>query len=493
VENDSQNPQIALSDLSAQLDRELADTIFRFEDIQADLNYKQAQTALRELVDQLDLSPPERDGLEAELHSLDFMLDKLDRQVVQIAVFGMVGRGKSSLLNALLGQPIFETGAIHGVTINVQSANWEMTQEAIAGSQQKLTRLSLQGSGNSQIELIDTPGIDEVDGESRERMARQLAKQADLILFVVAGDITKVEFEALSELRKASKPMLLVFNKIDQYPQADRLAIYRKIRDDRVKELLSPEEIVMAAASPLVARAVRQSDGQLTAQLTSAAPQVEELKLKILEILHREGKALVALNTMLYADSVNEQIVQRKMEIRDRAANKLIWNAAMTKAVAIALNPLTVIDVFSGAVIDVALILTLSKLYGISMTQQGAIELLKNIAIGMGGVTASELVAVLSLGSLKSLLGAAAPATGGVSLAPYLSVALAQAGVAGVTSTAIGQVTKAYLVNGATWGPDGPKAVVGRILATLDKDSILSRIKDELRAKLSQRLDTETP
>ncbi|MBD2091357.1 DUF697 domain-containing protein [Microcoleus sp. FACHB-1515] len=485
-------PQTALTDLAAQLDRELADTIFRFEDIQADLNYKQAQTALREMVDRLDLSPPEREGLEAELHSLDFMLDKLDRQVVQIAVFGMVGRGKSSLLNALLGQPIFETGAIHGVTINVQSANWEMTHESIAGSSRKLTRVSLQGSGNSQIELIDTPGIDEVDGESREIMARSLAKQADLILFVVAGDMTKVEFEALSELRKASKPMLLVFNKIDQYPQADREAIYQKIRDDRVKELLSPDEIVMAAASPLVARAVRKADGTMTAQLTPALPQVEDLKLKILEILHREGKSLVALNTMLYADDVNEQIVQRKMEIRDRAANKLIGNAAITKAVTVALNPLTVIDVFSGAVIDIALILTLSKLYGISMTQQGAIELLKNIAFGMGGVTASELVAVFSLGSLKSLLGAAAPATGGVSLAPYLSVALAQAGVAGVTSTAIGQVTKAYLANGATWGPDGPKAVVSQILATLDKDSILSRIKDELRAKLSQRWDGES-
>ena len=484
-------PQTALTDLAAQLDRELADTIFRFEDIQADLNYKQAKTALREMVNQLDLSPQEREGLETELHSLDFMLDKLDRQVVQIAVFGMVGRGKSSLLNALLGQPIFETGAIHGVTINVQSANWEMTQEAIAGSSRKLTRVSLQGSGNSQIELIDTPGIDEVDGESREIMARSLAKQADLILFVVAGDMTKVEFEALSELRKASKPMLLVFNKIDQYPQADRVAIYQKIRDDRVKELLSPDEIVMAAASPLIARAVR-TDGKVVAQLSPGTPQVEELKLKILEILHREGKSLVALNTMLYADDVNEQIVQRKMEIRDRAANKLIGNAAITKAVTVALNPLTVIDVFSGAIIDIALILTLSKLYGISMTQQGAIELLKNIAIGMGGVTVSELVAVFSLGSLKSFLGAAAPATGGVSLAPYLSVALAQAGVAGVTSTAIGQVTKAYLANGATWGPDGPKAVVSQILATLDKDSILSRIKDELRAKLSQRWEGES-
>ena len=44
-------------------------------------------------------------------------------------------------------------------------------------------------------------------------------------------------------------------------------------------------------------------------QLRTGNAQVEELKLKILEILHREGKALVALNTMLYADTVNEQLV----------------------------------------------------------------------------------------------------------------------------------------------------------------------------------------
>ena len=57
----------------------------------------------------------------------------------------------------------------------------------------------------SQVELIDTPGIDEVDGETRELLARRVAKQADLILFVVAGDITKVEYAALSQLREAGK------------------------------------------------------------------------------------------------------------------------------------------------------------------------------------------------------------------------------------------------------------------------------------------------
>ncbi|MFM7787033.1 MAG: YcjF family protein, partial [Microcystis panniformis] len=91
------------------------------------------------------------------------------------------------------------------------------------------------------------------------------------------------------------------------------------------------------------------------------------LKLKILEILEREGKSLVALNSMLYADEVNEQIVARKMAIRDRGANQLIQKAVMIKASAIALNPVTVLDLLTGAVIDLAMILALSRLYGIEL------------------------------------------------------------------------------------------------------------------------------
>jgi GTPase len=178
-------------------------------------------------------------------------------------------------------------------------------------------------------------------------------------------------------------------------------------------------------------------------------------------------------------------LVQRKMEIRDDAANRIIWNGVMTKAVAIALNPVTVIDLLSGAVIDVVMILTLSKVYGIAMTEAGAVELLQKIAISMGGITAGELVANFGLSSLKGLLGLATPATGGLALGPYLSVAVTQAAIGGVSCYGIGQVTKAYLANGASWGDDGPKAVVSKILSSLDEDSILNRIKDELRAKLN--------
>ncbi|BAU64033.1 hypothetical protein STA3757_14020 [Stanieria sp. NIES-3757] len=464
---------------------ELELALLSFQEITTEINYKKAQNSLRDLIRNLDLTDREQAGLESDLSRLTEMLDKLEHSLVQIAAFGMVGRGKSSVLNALLGQEIFTAGPLHGVTNKIDSANWQLTPEKLANTEENLQTLTIStGIGKSKIQLIDTPGIDEVNGEAREALACDLAKQVDLILFVIAGDLTQVEYNALSRLREAGKPILLVFNKIDQYPEADRLAIYQKIRDERVKQLLSPEEIVMVAASPLESQAIRQADGRLKVQRHRQQPQIDSLKLKILEILNREGKSLIALNSMLFADEVNEQILQRKLEIREEAANRLIQKGVMFKAVAIALNPVTAIDLFTGAVIDIAIIIALSRLYGIPMTQTGAIALLRKIALSMGGIGASELLATLGLSSLKGMLGLSVPLTGGLSLAPYLSIAIAQAGVAGVSSYAIGQITKTYLANGASWGPDGPKAVVKNILDSLDEESILNRIKSELQAKL---------
>jgi len=478
-------PNAPQPDLPTELDQVIAE----FEETQSTLAYTEAKSALQSLLDRLDLTPREAAGLQQEMQRLTGLLQKLDQGVIQIAVFGLVGRGKSSILNALVGTPVFETGAIHGVTQQVERTRWSVDQEAV-GNDQSIWRVSLRGVGQSRIELLDTPGLDEVNGQAREQLAKQVAAEADLILFVIAGDITRVEYDALVQLRQASKPMLLVFNKADQYPEADRQAIYTALKDQRLRDLISPDEIVMTAADPLVAIATRQPDGRLKPTLHRGQPQVEELKLKILDILHREGLSLVALNTLLYADEVNEAILAKKLQIRDQAANDVIWNSVMTKAIAVALNPITVLDVLTGAIIDVAMILTLSRLYGLPMTEAGAVGLLKTIALELGGLSASELLVTLGLSSLKGILGASAPATGGLSLAPYTSVAVTQAAVVGVATFGIGQVTKGYLANGAKWGPQGPKVAVNTILDSLDEASILNRIKAELAAKLSVQRQT---
>ena len=464
---------------------ELEQVILDFEDLQSELAYDQAKGTLQSLLDRLNLTPREASGLQPEVQRLGTLLEKLDQAVIHIAVFGLVGRGKSSVLNALVGTTVFETGPTHGVTQQVQRAQWAVNQETFTADH-PIWRVSLQGTGQSRIELIDTPGLDEVEGQERELLAKQIAGTADLILFVIAGDITRVEYDALVQLRQASKPILLVFNKADQYPEADRHAIYTTLKDRRLQELISPDEIVMTAAAPLVAVATPQADGRQKPIIQRGSPQVEALKLKILEVLHREGLSLVALNTLLYADELNETILAKKLHIRDQAANEMIWNSVMTKAIAVALNPVTVIDVLTGAIVDVVMILTLSRLYGLPMTQADAVKLFKTIAIELGGLSVSELLVTFGLSSLKGLLGVSAPATAGLSLAPYASVAVTQAAVVGVATYSIGQVTKDYLANGAKWGPQGPKSAVSTLLDTLDEASILNRIKAELAAKLDR-------
>ena len=455
---------------------DLTETIDSFQSIQSERNYRRATDTIREILANLDLSQREEYGLRLEIDELNMMLAKLDRAVFQVAVFGMVGRGKSSLLNALIGANIFETGALHGVTRERQQVVWEIDNWQDEFDLDKDTPASL----HEIVEFIDTPGIDEVEGKERQALAEYIARQVDLILFTIAGDITDLELQTLSTLRAAGKPILLVFNKVDRYPDADKLAIYAKICDERVREILSPNEIIMVAAAPVMISAAAREDGTMGIDYHSGIPQVGELKRRIVEILQCEGKSLAALNAMLAADRIQQQLTSRKMDSRGAAANDIIWQSVMTKSIAIALNPITTADMIAGAAIDIAMILRLSKFYGIPMTQVGAISLLKSIAVGMGGVAIGEFAVNLGLSGIKSLLAILAPATGGISIAPYTAVALTQASIAGVSTYSIGQVTKTYLANGANWGDNSPKVVIDRILATIDEHSIVDRIKQDL-------------
>ena len=458
----------------------LSTTIDSFNTMQSERNYQQAQASLRQILVNLDLSQRERFGLEAEIAELSNMLLKLDQSIFQVAVFGMVGRGKSSLLNALIGKEIFQAGALHGVTKERQQVVWEIDNWQDQFDLDKDTPATLQEA----IEFIDTPGIDEVEGIERQLLAHDIARQVDLILFIIAGDITELELQTLSQLRAAGKPILLVFNKVDRYPDQDKLAIYAKIRDERVKEILSPNEIIMVAAAPVVIRADRRVDGSMGVSYESGVPQVSELKWRIVEILQREGKSLAALNAMLAADRIQQQLIDRKMGSREDAANDIIWQSVMTKSIAIALNPITAADIIAGAAIDIAMIVRLSKFYGMPMTRSGATKLLQSMAIGMGGLTISELAVNLGLSGVKGLLAILTPATGGISIAPYTAVALTQASIAGVATYTVGQVTKTYLANGASWGDNSPKSVIVQILDTIDKHSIVDRIKEELGFRL---------
>src|SRR5262249_43888066 len=206
---------------------------------------------------------------------------------------------------------------------------------------------------------------------------------------IVSGDMQRVEHEALAELREAQKPIIVVFNQIDRYPDADRDAIYAKIRDERIRHLVRPEDVVMTAARPDPYKVkIQHPDGTTSVAWERPEAIIEPLKQRILAVMEREGKALVALNAMLFADDLHQEIVAHKMRIRDDAANRLIWNFALAKGAAVALNPIPVADMAGGLAVDVGMVIALSRVYGIPLTKKTAAGLVKDMALAMGALGA---------------------------------------------------------------------------------------------------------
>ena len=53
----------------------------------------------------------------------------------------------------------------------------------------------------------------------RGQIAVEVVSRADIILFVVDGDLTEIEFQALKSVTNGLQPVLLVLNKADRYTQ----------------------------------------------------------------------------------------------------------------------------------------------------------------------------------------------------------------------------------------------------------------------------------
>lgn len=263
---------------------------------------------------------------ESELVEILALEEKLDKSAIVIAVFGMVSRGKSSLINALLGQKLSETGATHGTTKDVAVYAWD-------------------AGGKIQLQLIDTQGIDEIGGEIRGELALESAKQADLILFVIAGDMTRLEQEAIAGLQKFYKPILLIFNKTDLYPECDRDAIHSALQNIEVQKLISPQEIVLTSAEPKPFKVKLQfADGQDSREVWEPPkPDVQSLKERILDLLNTEGKELLAVNTLRSLLETQETVTQRHVQ-KLQASTKIAALVFISEAIGMLLSPLRWVD-----------------------------------------------------------------------------------------------------------------------------------------------------
>ncbi|MDJ0660350.1 MAG: GTP-binding protein [Crocosphaera sp.] len=405
-------------------------------------------------------------AVKQDLQSLKASLEKIENDVIKIATFGLVSRGKSAVINALMGQNILESGPIHGVTKWPQSVRWTPS------------------SGKIKVEFIDTPGLDEIEGQEREIMSRSIADEADLILFIISEDITRTEYEALLELKKAFKPIILVFNKIDLYPDKDINTIYEQLQkigqgsNTEQKFSISPEDIVRVSASPQpIPVLVKYPDGKTVQQWETPPSQVDELKSKIFTILNREGKSLLCLNALQKAKKAEENIAKKTIKNRQEEAEAIIWKHVKYKSVAVAVNPIGFLDIIGGSVTDLMLIRSLARLYGLPITNHEAGKLWRKILVSSGSLLLGEIATGVILGLGKTALAVSTFLENPAILTTYGSTAILQGGLAAYGTYIIGKAAQEYLEKGCSWGDLGPSMVIKNIMNQVDPNTIIYRLQ----------------
>jgi small GTP-binding protein len=415
-----------------------------------------ARESLRELLQDHRVPPAVRAELAADYAQVEALLKRLEEGQIHIAVFGRVSVGKSALLNALLGETHFSTGPLHGETVSASGVPWSSFQ-----------------SGN--VVLFDTPGIDEVGGELRERLAREVAGRSDLVLFVVDGDITATELQALRQLAAQQRPLILVLNKADRYGEAERSALVDGLRA-KTRGLVAADHVVSAAALPsprlVVQLAADGSERESERQLPS---DVESLREMLWRILDDEGKSLAAVNAGIFAGELGDQVAHRVLAVRREVADKVVRSYSLGKGLGVALNPIPAADLLALAA-DGAMVVHLGRVYGMNITRAEAGALLRTIAtqltLLMGTVWGVSLVS----SALKGV-------TFGLST---LVTAAAQGAVAYYGTYVIGRAAESYFAHGQTWGPGGPKKTVREILDSIDGDSVLARAREDILARLKR-------
>lgn len=204
-----------------------------------------------------------------------------------IAFFGRRNAGKSSLLNAIAGQPVSVTSDVPGTTTDPVHKTMEI--------------LPL-----GPVLLTDTAGLDDVGelGGLRVEKAYEELRRTDLAVVVVdaAQGVGAFETTFIDELRQRRVPFVVVLNKSDAHPvNADELAALQAV-----------------AAAPAAVVSARTGEGisalrELLAK--TAAPDTEELGLT--SGLVNEGQTAVLVTPIDKAAPKGRLILPQQQTIRD--------------------------------------------------------------------------------------------------------------------------------------------------------------------------------
>ena len=215
-----------------------------------------------------------------------------------LVVAGEFNSGKSSFINALLGERVLPEGVTPTTDrINVLRHGPEITEQL---REAYLLERTHPAEVLREISIVDTPGTNAII-RRHEELTRDFVPRSDLVLFVTSADrpFTESERTFLEQIREWGKKIVFIVNKIDILPRTEEREEVIRYVGENARALLgeTPEIFALSARQALEARAggpeataaeLWESSGfeQVEDYLLNTLDQQERVRLKLLNPLN---------------------------------------------------------------------------------------------------------------------------------------------------------------------------------------------------------------
>ncbi len=214
-------------------------------------------------------------GLVEFRSTLSMILDRLEDNSFEIAIFGRVSSGKSSLLNAMLGTDVLPVGVtpitavptrlLYGETpvVHVCFANRTPEQFDIAqlpefvaeqlnrGNEKHVTRIVVQLPSprlREGIAFVDTPGLGSLATRGAAETLAYLPRcDLGVVLIDAGSTLTPDDLQTIQSLYDAAIPAMVLLSKVDLLTLEDRSQVIGYVKD-HIKEELNLDLAVRAVS-----------------------------------------------------------------------------------------------------------------------------------------------------------------------------------------------------------------------------------------------------
>lgn len=254
-----------------------------------------------------------KDAASDDLRRFREARDQLDRLFL-LVIAGEFNSGKSSFLNALLGEKVLPEGVTPTTDrVNILRHGDQSSEQLLAGN---LLERTYPAEMLRELNLVDTPGTNAILRE-HEALTRDFVPRSDLVLFITSADrpFTESERGFLEQIKTWGKKVVMVVNKVDILRTGEERAQVVDYVRTHAGALLGGEPETFAV-SAREAQAARGPEADVKAWEASGFAAVETYLLKTLDQEERVRlKLLNPLNVALRLTATYRDVAFERLKL----------------------------------------------------------------------------------------------------------------------------------------------------------------------------------